>query len=77
MFACEKAVELSPNDGGILDSRGLARVLTGDYQGAISDFQVFVDLVEDGEEKAKRQSWISALKKGENPITSEVLENLK
>ncbi|WP_287527856.1 WD40 repeat domain-containing protein [Okeania sp. SIO2C2] len=77
MFACEKAVKLSPNDGGILDSRGLARVLTGDYQGAISDFQVFVDSVKDGEEKAKRQSWISALKKGENPITSEVLEELK
>ena len=31
MFACEKAVKLSPNDGYIRDSRGLARALTGDY----------------------------------------------
>ncbi|WP_371357403.1 WD40 repeat domain-containing protein, partial [Hydrocoleum sp. CS-953] len=34
MFACEKAVKLSPNNGDILHSRGVARALTGDYQGA-------------------------------------------
>ena len=41
MFACEKAVALSPKDGEIIESRGLARALTGDIEGAIADFQVY------------------------------------
>ncbi|NER07497.1 MAG: hypothetical protein F6K17_35490, partial [Okeania sp. SIO3C4] len=77
MFACENAVKLSPDDGNILDSRGVARALTGDYQGAIEDFQVYVDSIGDGEEKEKYQGWIETLKKGKNPFTSEVLEDLK
>ena len=77
MFACENAVKLSPNDGGIRDSRGFARALTGDYQGAVEDFQVYVDSMKDEEEKAKYKGWIETLKKGENPITEEVLEELK
>ncbi len=77
MFACEKAVKLSPDDGSIRSSRGVARALTGDYQGAIEDFQVYVDWVGDGEEKAKVEGWIETLKKGENPFTEEVLEELK
>ncbi len=77
MFACEKAVKLSPNDGGIIDISGLARALTGDFSGAISDFQVFVEWTENNDKhKAKRQGWIDSLKKGENPFTSEVLEEL-
>ncbi|MGK7920972.1 MAG: tetratricopeptide repeat protein, partial [Trichodesmium sp.] len=76
MFACEKAVKFSPNDGDIIDSRGLARALTGDFPGAISDFQAFVEWTKDDELKAKRQGWIDSLKKGENPFTSEVLEEL-
>ncbi len=39
MFACEKAVKLASNHGNIRHSRGLARALTGDYQGAIADFE--------------------------------------
>ncbi|MCL2935012.1 MAG: hypothetical protein MGG11_23010, partial [Trichodesmium sp. MAG_R03] len=34
MFPCEKAVALSPKHGDIIDSRGLARALTGDIEGA-------------------------------------------
>ncbi|NEP84960.1 MAG: hypothetical protein F6K39_46790 [Okeania sp. SIO3B3] len=77
IFACENAVELSPDNGFIQGSRGLARALTGDYQGAIEDFQVLVNSLEDGEEKAKIEGWIETLKKGENPITSEELDKLK
>ncbi len=76
MFACEKAVELSYDNGGILGIRGLAKALTGDYQGAIEDFQVLVDSIKDEEEKARVKSWIETLKKGENLFTSEVLEGL-
>jgi hypothetical protein len=79
MNACEKAVELASKDKISLyrDSRGLARALTGNFAGAIEDFQVFVDSTDDEEQKAQRQQWIEALQKGGNPFTSEVLEELK
>ena len=76
MFACEKAVKLSTNDGKIRKYRGWARGLTGDYQGAINDLQVFVDSLGDGAEKEKYKGWIEALKKGKNPFTSEVLKQI-
>ena len=78
LFACEKAVELAPNDGGYLDSRGLARALTGDRKGASEDFQAYVHSPRKAPSaKSKRQQWIETLKKGENPFTDEVLEDLK
>jgi len=77
MFACEKAVNLEAENGWIRDNRGLARALTGDKQGAIEDFQAFVDKTNDKERKAQRQAWIKALRAGENPFTEEVIEKLK
>ena len=77
MFACEKAVKLKPNDLQIRWLRGLARALTGNYQGAIEDFQVLVESIEDEENKARVEGWIETLKKGENPFTSEVLKELE
>ncbi|MEO1067611.1 MAG: tetratricopeptide repeat protein [Cyanobacteria bacterium J06638_6] len=77
MFACEKAVALAPEHGGIIDSRGLARALTGDTQGAIADFQAFVEWTNNEDSKAQRQEWIEALKQGENPFTPELLEDLR
>ncbi|NEO39033.1 MAG: hypothetical protein F6J90_22915 [Moorea sp. SIOASIH] len=77
MDACEKAVAKEPEDRRILDSRGLARALTGDTAGAISDFQAFVDWTDDDELKAKRQKWIDELRAGKNPFTEEVLESLR
>jgi regulator of sirC expression with transglutaminase-like and TPR domain len=77
MFACEKAVKLKPNDGKFRRYRGLARALTGNYQGAIDDFQLLVESIEDEDKKAIVEGWIETLKKGENPFTSEVLEEFK
>ncbi|NES92202.1 WD40 repeat domain-containing protein, partial [Okeania sp. SIO2B9] len=77
MFACEKAVTLDPKDASIVDSRGLARALTGDLQGAIADFQVYVEWTDGEKKKAQRQKWIEALQAGENPLTDEVLESLR
>ena len=51
-FACKKAVKLEPNNSTIQFFRGLARALTGNYQGAIEDFQILVESLEDEEEKA-------------------------
>src|SRR5215467_13856788 len=42
MFACERAVELQPEDEEFRDSRGVARAMIGDRKGAIEDFQEFI-----------------------------------
>ena len=85
---CEKAVELEPENGHWQDSRGLARVLTGNTEGAIEDFQAFIDRIDNTEPqtdadkvkfnkwKQQRQGWIDALRAGENPFTEEVLKSL-
>ena len=75
---CETAVKLAPDDAAIRDSRGLARALTGDYQGAILDFQYYVDNNSaDSDTIQQRNQWVEQLKKGINPFTSDVLESLK
>ena len=75
--SCEKAVNLAPKNGNIRDRRGLARALTGDIQGAIEDFQAFVDWTSEDDRKAQRQRWIEALRAGEDPFTPEELDRLR
>ena len=81
LLACEKAVKLAPDAKSkalYLDGRGLARALTGNTQGAIEDFQAYVDFPEiDERYRNKRKQWIKALEKEEDPFTDEVLEELK
>jgi TPR repeat protein len=81
MAACEQTVAMTPEShesyGGRRDSRGLARALTGDYEGAIGDFEAFVALTSDEEDRAQRQCWIATLRDGENPFTLELLETLR
>ena len=67
--ACDRAVALD-SVGYILDSRGLARALTGDIRGAIADFQVYVaeltsrDLAErEGPILVRRRAWLKALER--------------
>ncbi len=77
LAACERAVALAPEHGGIADSRGLARALTGDVAGAIADFQTFVAWVTDEQLRTQRLGWIEALRAGQNPFTDEVLVQLR
>ncbi|WP_334714379.1 pentapeptide repeat-containing protein [Nostoc sp.] len=75
-----KAVTIDPDNKSYQDSRGLARVLTGDLVGALEDFQVAVDsgaLDYSNEVKQRRLGWIEALKLGNNPLTPEALEELR
>ncbi|MBN4001687.1 pentapeptide repeat-containing protein [Nostoc sp. LPT] len=77
---CEKAVTLDPDNKASQDSRGLARVLTGDLAGALEDFQAAVDsgaLDFSNDVKQRRLRWIEALKSGNNPLTPEELEELR
>ncbi|BBD61130.1 WD-40 repeat-containing protein [Nostoc sp. HK-01] len=76
LFACEKAVTLAPNDGNIRDSRGLARALTGDIPGAITDFEAFIAKTDSKESKAQRQRWVKELKAGQNPFSDAELKRL-
>ncbi|MCP4351713.1 MAG: hypothetical protein GY795_40115, partial [Desulfobacterales bacterium] len=81
MYACEQAVQ-KPNY--YKNSRGIARALTGDIEGAIKDFESFSDLMEttvalySDDKKAelaeivsRPKRWIDDLRKGENPFTPE------
>ncbi|MEH1870646.1 pentapeptide repeat-containing protein [Nostoc sp.] len=75
---CEKVVILDPDNKRYQDSRGLARVLTGDLVGALEDFQAAVDSgALDYYVKQRRLRWIEALKSGKNPLTPEELEELR
>lgn len=71
MPACERIIALEPEHAAGLDSRGVARMLTGDLQGALADLRQTVAL-RDGEEApelvAKRKAWIAALEVGDNPL---------
>jgi len=69
---------------GSVDSRGLARALVGNLQGALADFRDFLDLSRfavgidiDDIIIAQRKSWIVQLERGENPVTAEVLAELQ
>ncbi len=81
MVACERAVALEPENGNILDSRGLARALTGDLEGARKDFENAVAWAEEtGFDAAfieSRTAWIAALQAGENPFDEATLEQLR
>ncbi len=77
MFACEKALELSPHSTRFQRSRGVARALTGDKEGAIEDLQAyFTALDRESEKEAPEKQWIEQLQAGKDPFTDEVLQNL-
>jgi regulator of sirC expression with transglutaminase-like and TPR domain len=77
MQACENAVTLAPKNGRFRDSRGIARALMGNKQGAIEDFQAFIKSTDSDDEKKQRLGWINALKAGKNPFTQEEIKKLK
>ncbi len=77
MSICEKVVAADPDNGEYRDSRGLARAMTGDVEGAIADFQAFVEWTEEDDRKAQRQAWIKDLQAGKNPFTPKVLQTLR
>ena len=88
--ACERAVELEPDNGFRKDFRGLAQALTGDYEGAAADYRAFVDwsliydaafapLIPDLLKAAReqREAWIAELEAGHNPFDEAVLAQLR
>ncbi|MBE2200574.1 MAG: hypothetical protein IAE79_18315 [Anaerolinea sp.] len=81
LFACDNAIALDASNASVLDSRGLARALAGDVEGAIADFTAYVQslrnagVYEPGGDG--REAWIAALRAGQNPFTEELLAALR
>jgi WD40 repeat protein/tetratricopeptide (TPR) repeat protein len=79
--ACNKAVALAPDDGWYHHDRGVARALTEDYEGAIEDFNFFLNWLETygdyDQYGPERERWIQILEGGQNPIDSKVLGKLQ
>lgn len=84
--ACEEAVSVATegDKAGVHDSRGLARILTGNINGAIADFEIFVAWTKSNgvyEQYGRtRTIWIQRLRNGEDPVVvfnEETLETLK
>jgi len=47
LYACDLAVAKAPEVADFRDSRGVARALTGNRDGAIADFQEYVNATKD------------------------------
>jgi tetratricopeptide (TPR) repeat protein len=79
--ACERAVKLASDHGQVRDTRGLARALTGDYSGAIEDFESFVRWSKENNMYEpygrKREAWIAELRKDRNPFDRATLRALR
>jgi tetratricopeptide (TPR) repeat protein len=92
MESCEAAVLQEPQNGAKRDSRGLARALAGNQQGAIEDFKFFIEWARIAEWAKKdqrfdpdelkrfvqdRMQWIADLEAGKNPFNAAVLKELQ
>jgi len=93
LSACDLAVSLNPYYGNYYDSRGVARALTGNKQGANNDFKFYiqwateeyvnspgVDPIIQAQYKqliAERMAWIRQLQAGHNPFDTKMLRYLR
>lgn len=74
---CDRAVAASNGHPVARDSRGIARALVGDTDGAIEDFDAFAEWTLDEDDQLERLDWIEQLENGEQPFTQEVLTTLR
>ncbi|MBV9228370.1 MAG: hypothetical protein JOZ18_03580, partial [Chloroflexi bacterium] len=84
LSSCERAITLNPYYGQYHDSRGVARALMEDRQGAIDDFNFFLQWAQGQESTPKlahaipeRTGWIHALEAGKNPFDAQTLKALR
>jgi len=79
---CNSLIDVIPLEleGPIVDTRGTARALTGDYERAIQDFRAFIVWARNrgvpAQHIAKRRKWIEMLKQGQNPFNETALRKL-
>ncbi|MDX2217348.1 MAG: TIR domain-containing protein [Oculatellaceae cyanobacterium bins.114] len=75
VVACDRAVELSPNDWSSPESRAANRALRGDFKGAIADLEkAIANGIPDEESRTRWQRWMTTLQAGKNPLTTDEIE---
>ncbi len=67
---------MSGDSIAIRDSRGIARAMTGDFSGAIDDFNAFVNSDPEHRHANTRRTWIAELEAGRNPFTEAMIMQL-
>jgi tetratricopeptide (TPR) repeat protein len=72
---CERAAELAPIPF-VLDSRGIARTMVRQSEGAISDFKKVSEESNDKKVRQERGQWAKLLEIGKNPLPPERIEKL-
>jgi uncharacterized protein YjbI with pentapeptide repeats len=80
LYAGEKAVKLEPENGEWRDTCGLAKALSGNFAGAIEDFQAALKsgiFDYSPARKQRREFWLEVLSAGRNPFTPEEIEALR
>jgi WD40 repeat protein len=80
--AAEAAVKMDPGNGWYRDTRALVRALTGDTEGAIEDYEAYLEWAryqkyEYQSTVERRRAWLSALKSGSNPFNEKLLRLLR
>ncbi len=77
---CESAVGRNPPNLILREDLAIARMLSGDRELAIHDYEYIVSTAKQREAAAafvqQREAWLTALKAGQNPFTPEVLNRL-
>ena len=72
--ACELAADRAPHNGNYAFNRGRARVMLGNYDGAIKDFEAFLAWAPGHPGAAEKMDlvngWLADLRAGRNPIGS-------
>jgi TonB family protein len=77
LAGCDDLVALAPEDVSARRARGMARAVTGDFAGAIADFEVALRGPVDAGIARVLQEWIGELRADRNPVTARVLESLR
>jgi WD40 repeat protein len=84
LTACDRAVYYGESDYDAVeyhDSRGIARALVGDYDGAIEDFEYYIIFYESTawreEDVVLRRAWVADLESGRNPFDEATLRALR
>jgi tetratricopeptide (TPR) repeat protein len=71
--AADRAIEILPKYGLAYDTRGKARAASGNYMGAVEDFEFFLSKEPSPRVAALRRDWIARLKAGQALTAKELL----
>jgi len=77
LAACDDLVALAPDETGARRARGMARAVTGDFPGALADFETALRGPVDAGTARVLEEWIAELRADRNPVTTRVLESLR